>query len=150
MKSLRATRFGGVAVAVAMVAASLLLAAPGAPRAHADGGMQNHPADVFVVNWQYVPDTVHVKQGHNFSFGNYDPVFGNPGHSLDEVVKDCTSPPFNGNNAGHGNCSYGRFASGLVDWTYVHTVHGVDKLPTGTYYFTCQNHPFMRGTLIVE
>ncbi|HEY2704465.1 MAG TPA: hypothetical protein VGL20_12310 [Candidatus Dormibacteraeota bacterium] len=149
MRSLRA-RCGGVAAAAVMVAAGLLVGGPGIQRAHADGGVQNHPADVFVVNWEYVPSTVHVKQGHNFKFGNYDPLFGNPAHSLDEVVKDCSSPPFVGNNAGHGNCAYPRFSSGLVDWTYVHTVHGVDKLSPGTYSFTCQNHPFMRGTLIVE
>jgi plastocyanin len=32
----------------------------------------------------------------------------------------------------------------------VHQVHGVDKLPPGTYQFVCQVHPFMHGTLIVE
>ena len=47
-------------------------------------------------------------------------------------------------------CSYPRFSSGLTDWTYVHEVDGVDKLAPGTYYFTCQVHPFMRGTLIAD
>ncbi len=28
--------------------------------------------------------------------------------------------------------------------------HGADKLSPGTYAFTCQVHPFMRGTLVVE
>ena len=117
---------------------------------HADSGHQNHPADVFVINWQYIPDVVHVKAGHTFKFGNYDVIFGNPGHSLTEVVKDCTAAPFNGNNPGKGNCSYPRFSSGFTDWTYVNEVHEVDTLSPGTYSFTCQVHPFMRGTLVVD
>jgi plastocyanin len=150
MRSQRAARLGAIAVAVATIVAGLLLGGPGVHRVHADGGAQNHPADVFVINWQYIPDTVHVKQGHTFKFGNYDIIFGNPGHSLTEVVKDCTAAPFNGNNPGKGNCSYPRFSSGFTDWTYVNEVHGVEKLAAGTYTFTCQVHPFMRGTLIVD
>ncbi|HEX3606924.1 MAG TPA: hypothetical protein VH134_13455 [Candidatus Dormibacteraeota bacterium] len=150
MRSHRKLGVGGVAVALVMVVAGLLAGAPSAPRVHADSGVQKHPADVFVINWQYIPDVVHVKQGHTVKFGNYDPIFGNPGHSLTEVVKDCTSAPFNGNNPGKGNCSYPRFSSGFTDWTYVNEVHGLDKLAPGTYSFTCQVHPFMRGTLIVD
>jgi plastocyanin len=150
MRSHKHTRVGGLAVAVAMVVAGLLAGAPSAQRVHADGGAQNHPADVFVINWQYIPDTFHVKHGHTFKFGNYDIIFGNPGHSLTEVVKDCTAAPFNGNNPGKGNCSYPRFSSGFTDWTYVNEVHNVDKLAPGTYAFTCQVHPFMRGTLVVD
>jgi plastocyanin len=149
MRSHRTTRLAAIAVAATAVLASLF-AASGPQRAAADGGVQNHPANVFVMLWHYFPDTVHVKQGQNFTFGNYDLIFGIPAHSLDEVVKDCSTPPFTGNNSNKNGCTYPRFSSGLVDHGYVHTVHGVDKLSAGTYYFTCQNHPFMKGTLIVE
>jgi len=149
MRSHRSIRLALVAVA-ATALTGLLVASGPHQRAAADGGVQNHPANVFVMFWHYFPDTYHVKQGHDFTFGNYDILFGIPAHSLDEVVASCTSPPFNGNNSNKAACVYPRFSSGLVDHTYVHTVHGVDKLAPGTYYFTCQNHPFMKGTLIVD
>jgi plastocyanin len=137
--------------AAALVLAVGLAGSPGsAHRVAADGGLQNHPADVFVMFWHYVPDTVHIHQGQSFTFGNYDPEYGIPAHSLDEVVPECTSPPFTGNDPGHHGCRSPRFSSGLVDHTYVHRVDGADRLPRGTYEFTCQVHPFMRGTLVVD
>jgi plastocyanin len=140
---------GTVAAALALVVG--LVASPAAAQpAAADGGVQNHPADVFVMFWHYVPETVHIQQGHSFTFGNYDPEYGIPAHSLDEVVPDCTSPPFVGNDPGHPGCRQPRFSSGLVDHGYVHRVDGADRLPRGTYAFTCQVHPFMRGTLVVD
>ena len=33
---------------------------------------QDHPADVMVQAWQYIPPTVHVKRGGTIKFGNYD------------------------------------------------------------------------------
>ena len=33
---------------------------------------QDHPADVFVEYFQYIPSTVHVKKGGHIKFGNYD------------------------------------------------------------------------------
>ena len=140
-------------VTAAAVALSLA-AAPGARPVAAQGGVRDHPAEVFAFMWHYISpagiDKVVIHQGQHLSFGNYDPIFGIPAHSLDEVVRDCTSPPFNGNDLGQGHCGYPRFSSGLVDHGYVHEVEGVDKLPPGTYYFTCEVHPFMHGTLIVE
>jgi plastocyanin len=111
---------------------------------------QDHPGDVTAVEYQYVPDTVRVQQGETFTFGNYDPRGGIPGHSIVEIVPGCTSPPYTGNNAGQGTCEYPRFTSGLVDHGHVHEVSGVESLPPGTYRFTCQVHPDMEGTLVVE
>lgn len=105
---------------------------------------QDHPGDVTAVEMQYLPGTVSVQQGETFSFGNYDPRTGIPGHSIDEYVPECTNPPWR-------NCDrYPRFSSGLVDHGHVSEVAGVEDLAPGTYTFTCQVHPRMRGTLIVE
>ncbi|MPY81331.1 MAG: hypothetical protein GEV04_23580 [Actinophytocola sp.] len=111
---------------------------------------QDHPGDVTAIEYQYVPGTVTVKQGETFTFGNYDARGGIPGHSIVEVVKGCTVPPYTGNNPGNGKCPYPKFTSSLVDHGHVHKVSGVESLPPGKYYFTCQVHPEMRGTLIVE
>jgi plastocyanin len=111
---------------------------------------QDHPADVFVEAWQYVPATVHIKRGQSFKFGNYDMYpygAGIAGHSLEEAIPGCTAPPYHTRNGCH---RYPRFTSGLVDHGYVHEVEGVETLPPGTYPFTCQVHSQMRGTLIVE
>jgi len=111
---------------------------------------QDHPADVFVEAWQYVPSTVHVSRGGHIKFGNYD-VYpygaGIAAHSLEEAIPGCTSPPY---NTGKGCDRYPRFTSALTDHGYVHNVEGVDKLPPGQYPFTCQIHSQMRGTLIVQ
>lgn len=110
----------------------------------------DHPADVFVMNWNYVPSTVEIERGQSLTFGNYDLYFGVPAHSLDEEVVGCTAPPYTGNNPGRGQCTYPRFSSGLVDHGQVHRVRGVELLPPGKYTFTCQAHGFMRGTLVVK
>ena len=111
---------------------------------------QDHPADVFVEAWQYVPSTVHVKKGTSIKFGNYD-VYpygaGIAAHSLEEAIPGCTSPPY---NTAKGCDRYPKFTSALTDHGYVHNVEGVSKLPPGTYPFTCQIHSQMRGTLVVE
>lgn len=111
---------------------------------------QDHPADVIVQAWQYIPATVRVKQGSRIKFGNYD-VWpygaGIAAHSLEEAIPGCTSPPYNTNK---GCDRYPRFTSALTDHGYVHNVEGVEKLPRGEYPFTCQIHSQMRGTLIVE
>ena len=111
---------------------------------------QDHPADVFVEAWQYIPATVHVKRGGTIKFGNYD-VYpygsGVAAHSLTEAVPGCTEPPFRGDK---GCDRYPRFTTALVGHGYVHNVEGVDKLPPGEYPFTCQVHSQMRGTLVVE
>lgn len=141
----------GIVAAVVALAALALPAPAGAqtaPRPQLE--MQDHSADVFVVQWQYVPSEVRIKQGETFTFGNYDPVGGVPAHSLDEAVPGCTAPPYTGNNRGNAGCRYPRFSSGLVDHGHVHEVHGVESLPPGSYDFTCQVHSFMKGTLIVE
>lgn len=96
---------------------------------------QNHPADVFVMAWQYIPTTVHVKQGGRIFFGNYDMYpygAGITAHSLTEAIPGCTDPPFQ-------KCDrMPRFSSALVDHGYVQNVKGVDTLPPGQYPFTCQ------------
>ena len=111
---------------------------------------QDHPADVFVEAWQYIPATVHVKKGSKIKFGNYDMYpygAGIAAHSMEEAIPGCTSPPYHTNK---GCDRYPKFTSALTDHGYVHNVEGVDKLPPGQYPFTCQIHSQMRGTLIVE
>ena len=111
---------------------------------------QDHPADVGVFAWQYIPTTVHMKRGSSIKFGNYDMYpygAGVTAHSLTEAVPGCTEPPF---NAGTGCDRYPKFSSALVDHGYVSKVEGVEKLPPGQYPFTCQMHQQMRGTLVVE
>lgn len=111
---------------------------------------QDHPADVMVQAWQYIPPTVHVKRGSKIKFGNYDmwPYgAGIAAHSMEEAIPGCTSPPYHTNK---GCDRYPLFTSALTDHGYVHNVAGVDKLPPGEYPFTCQIHSQMRGTLIVE
>jgi plastocyanin len=111
---------------------------------------QDHPADVFVEAWNYVPPTVHVKRGQRIKFGNYDMYpygAGIAAHSMEESIPGCTSPPY---ATGKGCDRYPRFTSALTDHGYVHNVEGVDKLPPGEYPFTCQIHSQMRGTLVVE
>jgi plastocyanin len=134
-----------------MVTAVVLPLLSGAAAAVADPVTgQDHPGDVGVVEYQYTPSTVRVEQGHTFTFGNYDPRAGIPGHSIVEVIPGCTSPPYTGNNPGNGTCTYPRFTSGLVDHGHVHKVSGVKSLAPGRYHFTCQVHPEMHGTLIVQ
>lgn len=111
---------------------------------------EDHPGDVTAIEGQYIPGTVRVQQGETFTFGNYDGRAGIPGHSIVEVVPRCTAPPYTGNNPGNGTCDYPSFSSGLVDHGHVRDVHGVESLSPGTYEFTCQVHPEMSGTLIVE
>ena len=111
---------------------------------------QDHPADVFVEAWQYVPSTVHVSRGGHIKFGNYDMYpygAGIAAHSLEEAIPGCTSPPY---KTGTGCDRYPRFTSALTDHGYVHNVEGVDKLEPGRYPFTCQIHSQMRGVLVVE
>jgi plastocyanin len=111
---------------------------------------QDHPADVFVEAWQYIPTTVHVKRGSRLKFGNYD-VYpygaGIAAHSLEEAIPGCTSPPYHTNK---GCDRYPLFTSALTDHGFVHEVAGVPDLKPGEYPFTCQIHSQMRGTLIVE
>ena len=110
---------------------------------------QDHPADVFVEAWNYVPPTVHLKRGGHIKFGNYDmwPYgAGIAAHSLEEAIPGCTSPPY---KTGTGCDRYPRFTSALTDHGYVHNVEGVDKLEPGTYPFTCQIHSQMRGVLVI-
>jgi plastocyanin len=111
---------------------------------------QDHPADVFVEAWNYVPAEVHVKRGAHIKFGNYD-VYpygaGIAAHSLEEAIPGCTQPPY---NTGKGCDRYPRFTSALTDHGYVHNVEGVDKLEPGRYPFTCQIHSQMHGVLVVE
>jgi len=109
---------------------------------------QDHPGDVFAFGWQFYPDVVHIHHGGTFKFANYDVIQGIPSHSIDELIPGCTAPPYPKGAGSH--CAPTRFSSGLVDWMQVHKMHGVDKLPPGTYKFVCQVHPFMRGTLIVD
>ena len=108
---------------------------------------QDHPADVIVQAWQYIPSTVHVKRGSKIKFGNYDMYpygAGIAAHSMEEAIPGCTSPPYK-------KCDrYPKFTSALTDHGYVHNVEGVDKLEPGEYPFTCQIHSQMRGTLVVE
>ena len=111
---------------------------------------QDHPADVFVEAWQYVPPTVHVKRGQRIKFGNYDMYpygAGIAAHSMEEAIPGCTSPPY---NAGKGCDRYPKFTSALTDHGYVHNVEGVDNLPPGQYAFTCHIHSQMAGTLVIE
>jgi plastocyanin len=111
---------------------------------------QDHPADVFVEAWQYIPATVHVKKGSKIKFGNYDMYpygAGIAAHSLEEAIPGCTSPPYNTNK---GCDRYPKFTSALTDHGYVHNVEGVDKLAPGQYNFTCQIHSQMKGVLVVE
>src|SRR5688572_8036188 len=72
---------------------------------------QDHPADVFVEAWQYIPPTVHVKGGSKIKFGNYDLYpygAGVSAHSLQEAIPGCTAPPYK-------SCDrHPRFASALV------------------------------------
>lgn len=141
---------GILAAASTMYALALPPPANAEPAARPALEMQAHPADVAVVQWQYVPAEVTIEQGETLTFGNYDPVAGVPAHSLDEAVPRCTTPPYTGNNPGRAGCRQPMFSSGLVDHGHVHRVHGVEDLLPGRYGFTCQVHPFMTGTLIVE
>jgi plastocyanin len=111
---------------------------------------QDHPADVMVQAWQYIPPTVHVKRGGKIKFGNYDMYpygAGIAAHSMEEAIPGCTSPPYHTNK---GCDRYPKFTSALTDHGYVHNVEGVDKLSPGEYPFTCQIHSQMRGTLVIE
>lgn len=111
---------------------------------------QDHPADVLVEAWQYIPPTVTVKRGQSIKFGNYDMYpygAGIAAHSLEEAIPGCTTPAY---NTDKGCDRYPRFTSALTDHGYVHKVEGVETLPPGSYPFTCQVHSQMRGTLIVE
>ena len=111
---------------------------------------QDHPADVFVEAWQYIPSTIHVKRGGKIKFGNYDMYpygAGIAAHSFEEAVPGCTAPPY---ETGKGCSRYPRFSSALTDHGYVHNVEGVDKLPSGQYQVICQMHSQMAATLIVE
>jgi len=111
---------------------------------------QDHPADVMVQAWQYIPSTVHVKRGSKIKFGNYDMYpygAGIAAHSFEEAIPGCTSPPYNTNK---GCDRYPRFTSALTDHGYVHNIEGVDKLPPGQYPVTCQMHSQMAGTLVIE
>jgi plastocyanin len=139
----------GVVLSAVLVA--FLVAAPaGAGTGRQDGGYP-HPADVWASSgWKYMPETVTIPRGHRLKFGNYDLTGGIPAHSLDELVDNCTSPPYEGNNPGKGTCRYPRFSSGLTDHGQVHYVAGVEKLARGNYTFTCQAHSQMYGTLIVK
>ena len=156
------TRAGIVIVAIGL--AALGLAGPAAaakakaPASNAKAGHatpadditgQDHPADVFVEAWQYIPAEVHVKQGGHIKFGNYDmwPYgAGIAAHSLEEAIPGCTQPPYKTS----GGCDrYPRFTSALTDHGYVHNVEGVDKLTPGRYPFTCQIHSQMHGVLVV-
>jgi len=111
---------------------------------------QDHPADVFVEAWHYIPSTVTVKQGQSIKFGNYDMYpygAGIAAHSLEEAIPGCTVPPYHTNKG----CDRGpRFTSALTDHGYVHNVEGVSSLPPGSYPFTCQIHSQMAGTLVVQ
>jgi plastocyanin len=135
----------GLAGSAAADPATPVQSAPQRPADDITG--QDHPADVFVMAWQYIPTTVHVKRGSKIKFGNYDMYpygAGVTAHSLTEAIPGCTDPPFQ-------KCDrMPRFSSALVDHGYVHNVEGVDKLPPGQYPFTCQMHQQMKGTLVVE
>jgi plastocyanin len=141
----------GILLAVGL--ATLGLAAPaGAERAAPADDItgQDHPADVLVEAWHYIPSTVHVTQGQSIKFGNYDmwPYgAGIAAHSLEEAIPGCTAPPYHTNK---GCDRYPRFTSALTDHGYVHKVEGVEGLPKGTYPFTCQIHSQMTGTLVVD
>lgn len=139
-------------IGVAAGALALVATMSGAPAGASDhqGPDYKHPADVFILNWEYFPSTVTIQQGGSLTVGNYDVERGIPAHSLDEVVPGCTAPPYTGNNPGGPGCRYPRFSSGLVDHGQVHDVHGVEKLPPGSYQFGCQVHEFMKGNLVVE
>ena len=121
-----------------------------APAPEDDITGQDHPADVFVEAWQYVPAEVHVKRGGHFKFGNYDlwPYgAGIAAHSLEEAMPGCTQPPYKTT----GGCDrYPRFTSALTDHGHVNNVEGVDKLEPGRYPFTCQIHSQMHGVLVVD
>jgi plastocyanin len=117
--------------------------------AHADPVTgQDHPGDVIAFNWHFYPDVVHIHRGASFKFANYDAIQGIPAHSLVQYIPGCTAPPYPKGAGSH--CPQTRFGTGVVDWMDVSKVHGVEKLPPGTYDFVCQVHPFMRGKLIVE
>jgi hypothetical protein len=144
----------GAALVLALVAGPAGAQRTGAQRP-LENTDQQHPAGVFAFNFHYVHlgdglDTVTIHQGDNLSFGNYDPLFGVPAHSLTEVVPNCTAPPYTGNGPSSPNgCGYPKFTSGLVDHGYVHRVAGVESLKPGSYQFNCQVHAFMVGRLIV-
>ncbi|HVW32194.1 MAG TPA: hypothetical protein VHL53_06625 [Acidimicrobiia bacterium] len=150
----------GIAIAALSLAAVGLAAGPANAKAtpnHKAGQVpadditgQDHPADVFVEAWNYVPPIVHVKKGGHLKFGNYD-VFpygaGIAAHSMEEAIPGCTAPPY---KTGTGCDRYPRFTSALTDHGYVHEVQGVSSLPPGEYPFICQIHSQMRGTLVVD
>jgi plastocyanin len=135
-----------------------LLTTPAAGQVRGDptpgNDLEQHQATRVVAFFsQFLPSSVTIKQGESLTFGNYDPTWwGMDGHSLDEVVPNCTAPPYTGNNAPHSGtaCRYPRFSSGLVDHGYAKRVWGVESLPPGTYDFLCMVHPAMRGRLIVS
>lgn len=146
MRLIRAASWG---VALAAAGSAVLLASLPVGADPITG--QDHPANVTVLENQYLPDPVRIKQGESFKFGNYDPRAGLTAHSLVELIPGCTAPPFTGNNPGGPGCPAPRFDSGLVDFSHVRQVAGTEKLPPGTYEFICQVHGHqMKGILIVE
>jgi plastocyanin len=88
---------------------------------------------VVAAHWIYSPTPVHVTQGQALTFGNFDWLSGE-GHSLTHAVARGTE----------------RFTSPIVPLASTARVAGVERLPAGTYHFTCRVHPFMAGTLVVE
>ncbi|MGH9039309.1 MAG: cupredoxin domain-containing protein [Acidimicrobiia bacterium] len=138
-------KISGVVLSAVLVTFLVAAVPAGAGTGRQDGGYP-HPADVWASSgWKYMPENVTITRGSKLKFGNYDLTGGIPAHSLDERVPNCTAAPYTGEN-----CSYPRFSSGLTDHGQVHYVAGVEKLPPGTYPFSCQAHSQMYGTLIVK
>jgi hypothetical protein len=87
---------------------------------------------VVATSWTYAPTPVHVAQGQALTFGNLEWVPAE-GHSLTHAVARGTE----------------RFTSPIVPPASHAPVAGVERLPAGTYRFTCRVHPFMAGTLVI-
>lgn len=83
----------------------------------------------------FIPETVTIDQGGSLQFFNpdlYGGPFGGRAHTITELRSD--GPP--------------RF-DGTALWGTAANIEGVAALSPGRYTFTCQIHPFMRGTLVV-
>src|SRR5919106_1643361 len=106
-------KISGVVLTAVLVAFLVTAVPAGAGAGGPGGGGYPHPADVWASSgWKYMPETVTIHRGSKLKFGNYDLTGGIPAHSLDEKVDGCTSPPYEGNNPGKGECRYPRFSSG--------------------------------------
>lgn len=88
---------------------------------------------VAVAPFTYSPHPIEVSQGQGLTFANFD-AFSGAGHTIAHDVPKGTE----------------LFESPIVPPGTTANVAGVEKLPAGTYDFTCRVHAAMSGRLVVK